>query len=67
MKILNIKPEDFTNYKKPSMFIGMGTCSFKCCREAGISPDIFEQNLKTCPQFTSFVLYLNIFLGIEPF
>ena len=42
MKILNIKPEDFTNYKKPSMFIGMGTCNFKCCKEAGISPDICQ-------------------------
>ena len=42
MKILNIKPEDFTNYKKPAMFIGMGTCTFKCCNEAGISPEICQ-------------------------
>lgn len=39
MKILNIKAEDFANYKKPAMFIGMGTCNFKCCNEAGISPE----------------------------
>ena len=42
MKILNVKVEDFTNYKKPSMFVGMGTCTFKCCKEAGISPEICQ-------------------------
>lgn len=42
MKILNVKAEDFTNYKKPAMFIGMGTCTFKCCSEAGISPEICQ-------------------------
>lgn len=39
MKILNIKTEDFINYKKPSMFIGMGSCDFKCCKESGIPPE----------------------------
>ncbi len=42
MKVLNLIYEDFTNYKKPSMFIGMGTCDFKCCKEAGISPDVCQ-------------------------
>lgn len=45
MKILNIKAEDFVNYKKPAMFIGMGTCNFKCCSEAGISPEICQNYL----------------------
>lgn len=42
MKILNISAEDFVNYKKPAMFIGMGTCTFKCCNEAGISPEVCQ-------------------------
>lgn len=36
MKINSIKIEDFVNYKKPSMFIGMGTCTWKCCKESNI-------------------------------
>ena len=35
MKIKNLIDEDFTNYKKPSMFIGMPSCSFKCDKECG--------------------------------
>lgn len=42
MKILNVTAEDFVNYKKPSMFVGMGTCTFKCCNEAGISPEVCQ-------------------------
>ena len=33
MIIKEIRDEDFINYKKPSMFIGFPTCSFKCCKE----------------------------------
>ena len=36
MKINSIVIEDFVNYKKPSMFIGMGTCTWKCCKESNI-------------------------------
>ena len=36
MKISSIKIEDFVNYKKASMFIGMGTCTWKCCKESNI-------------------------------
>lgn len=35
MKIKNLIDEDFTNYKKPSMFIGTSYCTFKCDKEAG--------------------------------
>lgn len=35
MLIKSIIFEDFVNYKKPSMFIGMPSCSFKCDKEAG--------------------------------
>lgn len=36
MRVKTIIDEDFTNYKKPSMFIGTISCSGKCCHEAGI-------------------------------
>lgn len=35
MLIKSIIFEDFVNYKKPSMFIGMPSCSFKCDKECG--------------------------------
>ena len=44
MKILNIKAEDFVNYKKPAMFIGMGHCNWKCCIEAGIPTDVCQNH-----------------------
>lgn len=40
MRLKAVKPDDFTNYKDPegwsSLFIGMGTCDWKCCIAAGI-------------------------------
>lgn len=35
MKIKEVVFEDFINYKKPSMFIAMPNCNFKCDRECG--------------------------------
>ena len=36
MQIKFLVDEDFVNYKKPSMFIGVGiSCSFKCDKECG--------------------------------
>lgn len=35
MKIINLIQEDFTNYKKPSLFIGFPECSGKCNKIAG--------------------------------
>lgn len=35
MKIIDIKDYDICNYKKPSMFIIMPYCSFKCDKENG--------------------------------
>lgn len=35
MKIKGLIDEDFTNYKKPSMFISTYTCTFKCDKECG--------------------------------
>lgn len=35
MKIKGLKDVDFTNYRKPSMFIIFPNCSFKCDKENG--------------------------------
>lgn len=35
MRIKGLKDEDFVNYKKPSMFIGFPSCSWKCDKECG--------------------------------
>lgn len=35
MIIKGIQEEDFINYKKPSMFIGFPTCTWKCEKECG--------------------------------
>lgn len=36
IKVKDIKPEVFQDYKKCSMFIGVSTCDFKCCKEASL-------------------------------
>lgn len=40
MRIKAIKADDYTNYRDPegwsSLFVGMGTCDWKCCIAAGI-------------------------------
>lgn len=36
MIIKQLIDEDFTNYKKPSMFIGFPSCSWKCERDCGM-------------------------------
>lgn len=35
MVIKELKDEDFINYKKPSMFIGFPSCTWKCEKECG--------------------------------
>lgn len=42
--IKNIKAEDFVNYKKPSLFIGMGGCDWKCCFEAEVNNSICQNS-----------------------
>ena len=36
MRVKGITPEDFVNYKLPSMFISTCYCSWKCCTEQGL-------------------------------
>ena len=47
MKVRNIVDEDFTNYKKASMFISSVSCDWKCCRE-GNFPTTLCQNNNLC-------------------
>lgn len=42
MRVKFIKDEDFVNFKKPCMFIGTISCTFKCCKEANISCSICQ-------------------------
>ena len=35
MIVKEVRDEDFVNYKKPSMFIGFPTCTWKCEKECG--------------------------------
>lgn len=44
MRIKNIIHEDFVNYKKPSMFISMGTCDFKCAREGNFDKGMCQNS-----------------------
>lgn len=44
MKIRDIVAEDFVNYKKPSMFISMGDCDWKCCVEQGVNVSICQNS-----------------------
>ena len=36
MKLKGVRMEDFTNYKKPSMFLAFPSCNFKCEKECGM-------------------------------
>ena len=42
MRVKFIKDEDFVNFKKPCMFIGTISCTFKCCKDANISCEICQ-------------------------
>lgn len=44
MKIKTLIDEDFTNYKKPSMFIGTISCSWKCCKEQNLNIDMCQNS-----------------------
>lgn len=48
MQVKNIIDLDFVNYKKPSMFIGTSTCTFKCDKECG-KPVCQNSELATAP------------------
>ena len=77
MIVKQLIDEDFTNYKKPSMFIGFPKCSWKCEKECGMRV-CQNSTLATSPNIniepkTLIKRYLNnpitcaiIFGGLEP-
>ena len=79
MIIKEIRDEDFTSYKKPSMVIGFPSCTFKCERECGCKGMCQNLALVTAPDiemsFDNIVdRYLKnpitkaiIMAGLEPF
>lgn len=80
MRVKTIVDEDFTNYKKPAMFIGTISCGGKCCIEAGIPISVCQNDgWRSCapidiPTRTLCERYLNnkitkaiVFGGLEPF
>lgn len=44
MKIKGLLDEDFVNYKLVSMFIALGTCDWKCCKEVNIPITICQNS-----------------------
>ena len=77
MLIKGLVDEDFTNYKKPSMFIIFPSCTLKCDKEAGCSicqnsslanePDIRIINQKICLRYLSNPITQAIVCGgLEP-
>lgn len=44
MKVKTVVDEDFTNYRKPAMFIGTNSCNGKCCLEAGIPLSVCQND-----------------------
>lgn len=80
MRIKTIVDEDFTNYKKASMFIGTISCSGKCCKEANIpvtvcqnyewikSPIIHMDDKDICKRYVDNQLTSAMVIGgLEPF
>lgn len=78
MKVVGFMDEDFTNYKKPSMFIAMPNCTFKCEKECGVrccqNSDLANAKAKEVSVASLVRRYLGnnitsavVFGGLEPF
>jgi hypothetical protein len=78
MVIKGLKDEDFTNYKKPSMFIIFPSCSFKCDKENGCNlcqnshlaqePEIYMPVLSIVARYKENPITKAIVCGgLEPF
>lgn len=79
MRIKTIVDEDFTNYKKPSMFVGTISCGGKCCIEAGIPLSVCQndgwrscapisiEDIKLCVRYlVNPITQAIVFGGLEP-
>ena len=78
MKIKGIRDEDFTQYKKPSMFIAFPKCDFKCEKDCGkkicqnsqlaTSDSIEITTLSIVKRYlTNPITQAIVFGGLEPF
>lgn len=78
MIVKEIRDEDFTNYKKPSMFIGFPSCSWKCEKECGMrvcqnsalaeASDIYIDTDKLVDRYLNNSITKAVVLGgLEPF
>ncbi len=78
MRIKGLKDEDFVNYKKPAMFIGFPSCSWKCDKECGkkvcqngtlaTSPDIIIEVESVVNRYINNPITSSIVCGgLEPF
>lgn len=72
MRVKNIRFEDFTNYRKPSMFIGTISCSGKCpnCQNESLTNAPIQEisDSKLCNWYLNNTLTSAIvFGGLEPF
>ena len=78
IEIKNLIDEDFINYKKPSMFIAMPHCTFKCDKECGCNvcqnselaaaPSIEMELIEIAIRFyENPITKAIVFGGLEPF
>ncbi len=78
MRMKGLKDEDFVNYKKPAMFIGFPSCSWKCEKECGkkvcqngtlaTSPDIIIEVDSIVNRYINNPITSSIVCGgLEPF
>ena len=78
MVIKGVTTEDFSNYKKPSMFIAFPRCDFKCDRECGVqvcqngtlvkAPDIdIDVNIIVKKYLDNPITKAVVCGGLEPF
>ena len=44
IKVKGVVLEDFVNYKKPSMFVGVHKCDWKCCKEQNLPLTTCQNN-----------------------
>lgn len=79
MRVKTIVDEDFTNYKKPAMFVGTVSCGGKCCIEAGIPISVCQNDgwrsrapieisdAELCERYTNNpITQAIVFGGLEP-
>lgn len=80
MRLKALIDEDFTNYKKPSMFIGTISCNWKCCKEQNLDVSmcqnsaLAQSDMVELPNEIIVKRYKNnaitkaiVFGGLEPF